>query len=91
MQRVDYAAIARYGLCCARSEAPIGVTERGRSPPTPRGNMSDKDKPTETKISDLPDKPGTVKDADAVKGGRMNSNPTETGDVTPGPNGGDTG
>jgi hypothetical protein len=53
--------------------------------------MSDKDKPTETKISDLPDKPGTVKDADAVKGGRMNSNPTETGDVTPGPNGGDTG
>lgn len=51
----------------------------------------DQDKGAQTKISDLPDKAGPSKDDESIKGGRMKANPTESGDVTSGPSGGDQG
>jgi hypothetical protein len=52
---------------------------------------TDKDKLPPSKIADLPESAAAEREADKVMGGRMRLSGTETGDVTPGPNGGDTG
>jgi hypothetical protein len=53
---------------------------------------TEKESKPQSKISDLPEPANAQRDADMVKGGRMSSNPTESGDVTQnGTSGGDTG
>lgn len=49
----------------------------------------DKDKNSQPKINDLPEPKTAEREADKVKGGRMNQ--TEKEDVTQGPSGGDQG
>jgi hypothetical protein len=51
----------------------------------------EQDKTTKAKITDLPEPSNADREAEQVKGGQRNLRATETGDVTPGPNGGDTG
>ena len=54
--------------------------------------MSDKDKTTKPAINDLPEPASADSAADKIKGGRPNTNPTESGDVTQnGTSGGDQG
>ncbi len=52
---------------------------------------TEQDKNPQPKIGDLPEPATAEREADTVKGGQRNLRATETGDVTPGPNGGDTG
>jgi hypothetical protein len=52
---------------------------------------TEQDKTAKPKIDDLPEPSSAEREAEAVKGGQRNLRATETGDVTPGPNGGDTG
>jgi hypothetical protein len=54
--------------------------------------MTDKDKTAKPAINDLPEPASADSAADKIKGGRMRSDPTESGDVTQnGTSGGDQG
>ena len=52
---------------------------------------TEKGKSAGAKITDLPEPRTKDREAEKIKGGMMRADPTESGDVTPGPNGGDTG
>ncbi|MEO8335007.1 MAG: hypothetical protein ABI664_08545 [bacterium] len=52
---------------------------------------TEQEKSAQAKIDDLPEPASADREAEKVKGGQRNLRATETGDVTPGPNGGDTG
>lgn len=61
------------------------------SQPQVKQMSTEQDTNPQPKIGDLPEPATAEREADTVKGGQRNLRATETGDVTPGPNGDDTG